>query len=200
MAHSTPISTASIAGILLAGGFSRRFGPQNKLTQRLPDGEMLGLRAAKTLVAALPGAIAVVREGEPAFTEGLIALGYRVVFCQTSHALMADSLKLGILSAQSDFPHLKGVVIALADMPYIQAQTIRQVASGLARATIVQPVIQGQPGHPVAFATSLMPELLAIEGDQGAREVLRAHAADILRLDCQDTGILKDIDTPADLG
>jgi molybdenum cofactor cytidylyltransferase len=191
-----PLSTV---GILLAGGFSRRFGPQNKLTQRLTDGEMIGIRSARTLIAALPVAIAVVRENDPDFTASLAALGYHVVLCHIQHALMADSLKLGIQSAQAVFPHLTGLVIALADMPYIQVETIRQVASGLARASIVQPAMQGQPGHPVAFASRLIPELLAIEGDQGAREVLRAHQADILRLECQDPGILKDIDTPADL-
>jgi molybdenum cofactor cytidylyltransferase len=196
-ASPVPLSTV---GILLAGGFSRRFGPQNKLTHRLPDGEMIGMRAAKTLIATLPDAIAVVSGNETAFTEGLAAMGYRVVCCHMQHAVMADSLKLGILSAQSAFPHMTGLVIALADMPYIQAETIRQVTAGLARASIVQPVMQGQPGHPVAFASRLIPELLAIEGDQGAREVLRAHQADILRLECQDPGILKDIDTPADLG
>lgn len=194
------LASSCTVGLLLAGGFSRRFGPYNKLTQRLPDGEMIGIRAAKTLIGALPESIAVVREPELAFTENLVALGYRVVICEPAHERMADSLKLGIVSAQAAFPHLSGLVIALADMPFIQGETIRQVAAGLARADIVQPVMQGQSGHPVGFSSHLIPELMTIEGDQGAREVLRAHQAKILRLECQDPGILKDIDTPADLG
>ena len=198
MRHSTPTPILTV-GILLAGGFSRRFGPQNKLTQRLPDGEILGIRAAKTLIAALPESIAVVREEAPDFSASLAALGYRVVTCDAAHQLMADSLKLGIASAQAVFPQHSGLVIALADMPFIQTETIRLVADGLARAAIVQPVMQGQPGHPVGFASRLIPDLMTIEGDQGARDVLRAHQADILRLECQDNGILKDIDTPADL-
>lgn len=198
MVHPGPAPTLTVA-ILLAGGFSRRFGAHNKLTQLLPDGEMIGVRAAKTLIAALPDAIAVVRESESAFTDVLQALGYRVVTCEPAHQLMADSLKLGIVSAQAAFPQLSGLVIALADMPFIHSETIRQVADGLARAAIVQPVLHGQAGHPVAFSSHLIPELMAIEGDQGARDVLRTHQADILRLECQDSGILKDIDTPADL-
>ena len=48
-------------GILLAAGFSRRFGAEDKLMQLLPDGRPLALAAAQNLLVALPRTIAVVR-------------------------------------------------------------------------------------------------------------------------------------------
>lgn len=198
MVHPLP-TQPPIVGILLAGGFSRRFGSQNKLLQSLPNGQLIALSAAQALIAALPASVAVIRKTESALAATMADLGFVVVECEDRHQQMSDSLKLGILTAQSAFPHLAGVVIALADMPFIQAETIKQVAAQLAQASIVQPVWQGQPGHPVGFSSALISELLTVEGDQGARTVIRAHQAEVLRWACEDAGILRDIDTPADL-
>lgn len=188
-----------VVGLLLAGGFSRRFGAQNKLLQPLADGQLMALRAAQALIQALPNSIAVIRGYESSLASQLMSLGFKVVACEEQHQQMADSLKLGVVAAQTHFPQMSGLVIALADMPYIQAATITRVAQQLTQARLVQPIFQGQPGHPVGFASDLMPELLQVEGDQGARAVLRAHQTEMLRFECQDAGILKDIDTPADL-
>jgi molybdenum cofactor cytidylyltransferase len=188
-----------IAGILLAGGFSRRFGPQNKLLQPLADGQLVALRAAQALIAALPGSVAVIRTNQPTLSNQLTSLGFKVVECEEQHQQMSDSLKLGLMAAKTAFPAMAGLVIALADMPFIQAGTIQQVAQQLTQARIVQPMYHDQPGHPVGFRSDLIPDLLAIEGDQGARDVLRAHQTEILRFECQDAGVLRDIDTPADL-
>jgi len=195
----TPLSTSSIIGILLAGGFSRRFGPQNKLLQPLPNGQSVALSAAQALIGALPNSVAVIRTTESTLADALTALGFKVVTCEEQHQQMSDSLKLGIVSAQAAFPALTGMVIALADMPFIHTETIQQVAQQLAQAPIVQPEYQGQPGHPVGFRRELMPALLTVTGDEGARAVLRAHQAEVLRFECHDAGILRDIDTPADL-
>lgn len=188
-----------VVGLLLAGGFSRRFGTQNKLLQPLADGQLMALRAAQALIQALPNSVAVIRANASPLAGQLVSLGFKVVTCEEQHQQMADSLKLGVVTAQTHFPHLSGLVIALADMPYIQPTTIARVAQALTQTQVVQPMYQGQPGHPVGFGRDLIPELLRVEGDQGAREVLRAHQAEILRFECQDAGILKDIDTPADL-
>jgi len=188
-----------VVGLLLAGGFSRRFGAQNKLLQPLADGQLIALSAAQALIRALPNSIAVIRANEQPLASQLVSLGFKVVTCEEQHEQMSDSLKLGVVTAQTHCPQMSGLVIALADMPYIQAATITRVAEQLTQARLVQPMYQGQPGHPVGFASDLMPELLLVEGDQGARAVLRAHQAEVLRFECQDAGILKDIDTPADL-
>ncbi|WP_029147867.1 NTP transferase domain-containing protein [Methylophilus sp. 5] len=197
----TPTDPAQrpVVGLLLAGGFSRRFGAQNKLLQPLADGQLMALSAAQTLIQALPNSIAVIRGSESPLASQLMSLGFKVVTCEEQHQQMSDSLRLGVVTAQTHFPHMPGLVIALADMPYIQTATIARVAQQLTQATIVQPMYKNQPGHPVGFCRDLIPELLLVEGDQGARAVLRAHQAEILRFECQDAGILKDIDTPADM-
>lgn len=190
---------SGVVGILLAAGFSRRFGEQDKLMHQLNNGLTVAEASAKTLWRALPHSVAVVREENSALHSTLSALGYHVVLSNKENALMADNLKLGVLAAKSRFPQAAGFVIALADMPFIQAQTISKIADQLTTAAIVQPVFNGKPGHPVGFSQRFTYELLTIAGDQGAREILRAHQDELVLMPVDDEGILRDIDTMADL-
>jgi molybdenum cofactor cytidylyltransferase len=56
---------------------------------------------------------------------------------------------------------------------------------------------QGKRGNPVGFDRRHLPQLLALEGDQGARGILKQYP--VQEVDVDDAGILQDIDTPQDL-
>ena len=184
-------------GILLAAGISRRFGAADKLLHSLPDGRPIALAAAYNLVQALPVSIAVVQPDNPQLAQLLHDAGLHVLPCAS--AGMADSLAAAV-KACDRFAAAPGYVVALADMPYLRAQTIAAVAEGLRHAPICAPLFEGKRGHPVAFATALRDELLALHGDEGARSVLQRYKTEVRLLDCDDPGVLADIDTPADLG
>ncbi len=79
-------------GILLAAGFSRRFGSADKLLQLLPDGRPIALASAESLIKAIPMSIAIVRPENKALTALLRQAGLEVVFCNESDQEMADSL------------------------------------------------------------------------------------------------------------
>ena len=53
----------------------------------------------------------------------------------------------------------------------------RAVASAPAELAVVVPVVHGQRGHPVRFAAHCGPELLQLQGPQGAAAVVRARSA-----------------------
>lgn len=89
----------------------------------------------------------------------------------------------------------------LADMPYVQSQTVQAVIYAYEAEKIVAPVFWGengveQQGHPVLFSSQFFPELAQLSGDNGARSVLRQHALSVISLPVRDAGILRDIDTP----
>ena len=187
-------------GILLAAGFSRRFGAEDKLMQLLPDGRPLALAAAQNLLAALPRTIAVVRPEATVLAALLAQAGAEVVTCAVHEVEMADSLAAGVRYAASHAETDSGYVITLADMPFIQPQTIAAVAAAMMDgALIVAPAYRQQRGHPVAFAASLRGELENLRGDEGARSVLLRHRHEIHVLEVADAGVLADIDTPRDL-
>ena len=187
-------------GILLAAGFSRRFGAEDKLMHRLPDGRPLALAAAHNLLAALPRTVAVVRPQAPALQALLAAAGAEVVVCAPTATAMADSLATAVNRAACHAEAASGYVIALADMPFIQPATIAAVAAALAAgARIAAPRYREQRGHPVGFAADLREELERLHGDEGARSILQRHRQEIHLLEVDDAGILADIDTPRDL-
>lgn len=187
-------------GILLAAGFSRRFGTSDKLLQTLDDGRPMALAAAENLIKAIPLTIAVLRPDNKALADLLKNAGLKIVFCDAKETEMADSLSAAVhYAAQFDESGV-GFVIALADMPYIQPHTIKAIADELnAGAAIVAPAYQGKRGHPVGFSAKFRSELEQLAGDEGARSILKRHVDQIKLLECNDSGILADIDTPEDL-
>ncbi len=69
-----------MVGILLAAGFSRRFGPSNKLLQPLPDGYLIAQVAAKRLIEATPTSVAEVRSENKILADLLQDEGSTCVF------------------------------------------------------------------------------------------------------------------------
>lgn len=187
-------------GILLAAGFSRRFGSADKLLQPLPDSRPIALASAENLIKAIPMSIAVVRPENKVLITLLQRAGLEVVFCNESDQEMADSLTTAIRFSTHLNGANNGFVIALADMPYIQPTTIASVAAELGiGAGIVIPTFNGQRGHPVGFSARFRDALENLHGDEGARSIIKRNPDEVCMLPTDDAGILADIDTPEDL-
>lgn len=191
-------------GILLAAGFSRRFGYTNKLMHPLSDGRPIGLAAAQNLMQAIPTTIAIVRPDNQRLGELLAAAGAKVLTCTEHEQEMADSLSAAVRFSAGFAESSDGFVIALADMPFIRPETILGVANQLVsgasiHTSIIVPTYHNQRGHPVAFSAKFRSDLENLHGDEGARSILKKHPDEIHTLECDDPGILADIDTLADI-
>ncbi|CAB3673176.1 nucleotidyltransferase family protein [Paraburkholderia rhynchosiae] len=189
---------ASLAtGILLAAGVGSRFDPhglQNKLLAHLPERTPVAQEAAHRLLRVVPQVLAVVRPGAEALARLLNDAGCDVVFAPAAERGMGASLAAGIQASED----AGGWIVALADMPRIHLTTIEAVARALdGGASIVAPFYEGQRGHPVGFGAEHRDALLALDGDSGARSLLTSQR--MMRLDVDDAGILRDVDTPEDL-
>ena len=101
---------------------------------------------------------------------------------------------------------IPSALICLADMPMIQSTTIDQILRQSAinslsseHASAFMPVFNGQHGHPVLLHPELFDLILDIQGDTGARILLKTHADQVCEIPVNDPGILRDIDTPGQL-
>jgi molybdenum cofactor cytidylyltransferase len=185
----------SLAGILLAGGASRRFGA-DKLLHPLPDGTPIAVASLRNLRAALPRVVAVIRPGADSLAQLLREGGAEVTVCDRADDGMGMTLAHAVGAARD----ASGWVVALADMPFIRPDTIRRIGARLeGGAALVAPRYAGERGHPVGFAGRFGPALVALTGDAGARDLLRAEAGALALLDLDDPGVVRDVDTPADL-
>jgi molybdenum cofactor cytidylyltransferase len=185
----------NITCVLLAAGSGSRFGA-DKLLHPLEDGVAIAAHAARSLLAATPDVVAVVRWGDFPLYDMLEQEGCQVVMFQGAARGMGASLAHGVAQARG----ADGWVIALADMPRISAETVRKVMAALeAGALVAAPARKGERGHPVGFGAALRDELLALDGDQGARALLERHRDAVQLIECDDPGIFYDIDRKSDL-
>jgi molybdenum cofactor cytidylyltransferase len=185
----------NISAILLAAGSGSRFGG-DKLLHPLPDGTPIGVQAARNLLAAVPDVVAVVRPGDFPLADLLEQEGCHVTVCQHAARGMGASLAHGVGTRG----HADGWVIALADMPLIKSATIEAVVREIeAGRDLVAPAFNGERGHPVGFGRHFAAQLLALDGDAGARDIIAAHKHELTLIECGDPAILQDVDRREDL-
>ena len=188
--------------MLLAAGAGTRFGgdkllaPLAHASHGVAEGTPIGVAACLHLAAALPRVIAVVRPRDVELARALARAGAQVIECARAHEGMGVTLAAAV-AATAD---AEGWVVALADMPWIAPATIAAVAARVrGGAGLVAPSYGGRRGHPVGFAHVHYVALSNLDGDEGARRVVAAHADTLELLAVDDPGVLRDVDTPADL-
>lgn len=189
-----------LVGILLAAGYSRRFGA-DKLLALLPDGTPVALASARALRDGLKIALgentqifAVMRPEQMELAKLLSHNDITVLTSAAAERGMGASLSAAVTAT----PDAQGWIVALADMPFLKPDTVATVARALVDgATVAAPLVNGQRGHPVGFTQTFGPALRGLDGDEGARQVIAGTS--ITLLPCEDTGALRDVDLPADL-
>lgn len=178
------------AAVVLAAGSSTRFG-SDKLSALL-EGEPLirhAIRAARA--APVEQVIVVAREGlELGEWPGTPEVKRIAI---DSDALSA-SLKAGIAAAGE----VDGAFVFLGDMPRVPHHVASRLAAALGRTYAAIPRCEGKSGHPVLLSARSFADLARLTGDAGAGRLLKARD-DIAHVDCQDPGVLFDVDRPEDL-
>ncbi|GAC1515270.1 MAG: nucleotidyltransferase family protein [Gemmatimonadaceae bacterium] len=164
-----------IAALLLAAGVGRRFGRQKLL---VPLGTIPLVRhAARRLIdEPVDDVIVVGGADREELRDALAGLAVRIVDAGGGRPAMSASLRAGMLALPAA---AQAVVVALGDEPTVPAGVVARSIDiwRRERSPIVVPVYDGHPGHPVLFDLTLRDELLAVEGDVGARPIIARDAA-----------------------
>jgi molybdenum cofactor cytidylyltransferase len=185
--------------VLLAAGFSRRFG-SDKRRHRLTGGASLLGASVRLYGAAFHRLIVVLRPEDDDLADDIATAAsslenLQVVRCADAHLGMGHSLACGARAA-AGWRHL---FVTLADMPWVRAETLRRLREALLAAppqAIVQPVHHATSGHPVGFGAHHLAALTRLTGDTGARAVVERAREHLIPIDVDDPGVLRDLDTP----
>lgn len=187
-----------VAVLLLAAGASRRMEGRDKLLEDV-GGQPLLRYTARHAVSAAGQVFVMLPPDCPKRRATLQGLPVQLVVVPDCATGMAAAVRAGMAAIAQD---CEAVIVALADMPDITADTYSRLIAAHNRANggdICRAVTQsGRPGHPVLFDRHFFPALAQVRGDRGGREVVRANPQAVIDVPTLGEGATRDLDTPED--
>jgi len=189
-----------VAAVILTAGASSRMGRDKGLLPVPGGGTFLSRLAWSLLEGGCAEVLAVVGAAEPAFRSAVERerLPVRLVRNPDPSRGQLSSLHEALDDLAPRAP--RAIVMAPVDLPLVASATVRAVIEAWSRsgAPVVRPSRGGRHGHPVLFDARVLAELRGADLSEGARAVVRAHAAEACDVEVDDQGAFEDIDTPED--
>ena len=189
------------AGIILAAGESKRFGQPKQLIQ-IKGKYLLEWVLHAALNSKLEKVILVLGHEYQAIRNRVDERSYgeklRVVYNKDFRQGQSTSLKSGLSEIRGTFPQ---VMLLLGDQPLVSREMINMLLERFDQSekTIGVPVYKGERGNPVIFTQTFYDELMTIEGDMGARHLIKRHDRDVLKIEIEAPTVFLDVDSPEDL-
>jgi molybdenum cofactor cytidylyltransferase len=179
--------------IVLAAGRSTRMGAANKLLANLGGKPVLRHVADAVAAAGLPALLVT----------GHMAEAVRAVVPELPAAHAADyadglarSLATGIAAVPADW---SAAIVALGDMPLVDAALLRRLAAAARADAVVVPVADGKRGNPLAWGRAHFARLATLAGDVGGKALLAEPGVEVIEIDAESDAIRADVDTPSAL-
>ena len=192
----TPKLPIRLNAILLAAGGSSRYGECKQLVEI--NGSSLIRLAVDKLIPLFPPdrIIVVVGANSEAVAQGVGDLPVRTVYNTGWQRGLASSLKAGLNSVE---PDCRAVLITLCDQTLVSEECLRRLIDRWLTDTseIVASGYADTVGTPAIIPAEFYPQIQAMEGDSGAKSILKNNTGRVSTLPIPEAEF--DIDVPADL-
>lgn len=184
-----------VAGVILAGGGSSRFG-QPKMLVPWKGKPLIAHVVEEARKSHLSPIVVVTGSEDAAIRTALV--DYPDLIIQHNDQWQdgqSTSLRKGVQSIQAS---VGAAIFFLADQPFVN----REIVSALVdrhqkhRSKVIVPVVHGKRTNPVLFDQSTFGRLAGLSGDVGGRALFAEFGMDAL--EWKDERLLYDIDTPED--
>ena len=182
----------SVDIILLASGFSARFGPENKLLRPFHGKSLVGY--------ALDLACSLRLGGEVLFVHAVTEVGseaggrpVRKIFNAHPEHGLRESVRLGVETSSASY-----YLFIPCDQPFLDRATIETIVSRRLPGRIVSPRCRGKPGNPTLFSAFFRQELLSLADGESPRLLKRRHADRVDWVEFENPRPFRDIDTTED--
>jgi len=185
-----------VAAIVLAAGRSTRMGGPNKLLAEIGGKPLVRIAAEQALASRASPVIVVTGHEQERVAAALKDLPVKLVHNPDFASGLGGSLKTGIAAVPAE---ADGAVVCLGDMPQVDAALIDRLIGAFdpeKGALAVVPVFDGRRGNPVLWSRRFFPDLMAIEGDVGARHLISRYSEAVAEVAVNGKAGLVDVDTP----
>jgi len=185
---------SEIAVIVLAAGTSSRAGSVNKLLSSYKDKPMVAhVVEAATRLSGCPVYVVVGHQADKV-RAALSRFDLNFIENPDFDQGMSTSLIRGIKALP---PSITGALICLGDMPRIEVQHLQQLISVCTGAdSLCVPMYQGKQGNPVLWGRDYFDDILTLDGDVGAKSLIKKHTDIVKCVEMPDDAVLFDIDHP----
>ncbi len=185
-----------IAAILLAAGLSSRTKRFHKLLLPYKGKKLLDHAITAITRSAITYLIIVTGKQQRKIRKIIPKKDMiKVVYNPKYRSGMASSIKVGLQYLPKEVTHF---FIALADMPKVNKNHYNKIISAIKKnpKLPVVPYVDGQAANPVLFPKHFIRKLQLLEGDLGARMLLRRSKH--TKLAFRQSALLTDLDSLAD--
>ncbi len=188
-----------IAALVLAAGRSTRMGAVNKLIAEIGGKPLVRIAAEQALASRASPVIVVTGHEREKVEAALAGLPVRLVHNPGYAEGLGTSLKAGIAAVPED---VDGAIVCLGDMPQVDSRLIDKLIAAFdpeKGALVAVPSIEGRRGNPVLWSRRFFNDLMAIQGDLGARHLISSYAEAVVEVPVEGAAALTDVDTPESL-
>jgi molybdenum cofactor cytidylyltransferase len=192
------MSESQVGIIILAAGGSTKLGHPKQLVQF--EGQSLIRRSVEMALAVDAAAVIVILGSKASeIADEIGDLPAKKVINDDWSAGISSSLKAGLARLIELHPSIEAALIMLSDQPFISEQTVRSLLDAYHSSDkpIAAAEYNGVVGVPAVFDRSVFDELMTLEGDAGARVVIRRDPGRVAAVPMPEAAF--DIDTPDDL-
>jgi CTP:molybdopterin cytidylyltransferase MocA len=182
--------------LILAAGASSRMRGTDKLLESVLGRPLIAHVASRALATGCPVSVTL-DASRPLRSAALAGLPVRQIVVPDPGRGMTASLQAGLAA----LPATAAVMVLLGDMPDLTTpdlETLLELAKAHPDLILRACATGGLPGHPVLFPPWVRPEIDALQGDPGPREVLRRHKDRLRMIPLPGLRAITDLDTPED--
>jgi molybdenum cofactor cytidylyltransferase len=168
--------------IILAAGASSRLGtPKQNL---IYQGQTLLQRAIHTALtsACCEKIVVVLGANEGVIRPNIFDHQINITYNPNWQEGIASSIRLGITELQKLEPNIKAAILMLCDQPFVDPLLIYQLTERKAENNngIIACAYKDTLGVPALFDASYFPQLLMLQGKEGAKKLIKAFSHDVL--------------------
>ena len=195
-ADVVPPHPKRIAAVVLAAGRSTRMGGPNKLLAEIARRPLVRIVAEEALASRADPVIVVAGHQRAEVEKALAGLRVRIVHNPDFAEGLGTSLRAGIAAVPADSD---AAIVCLGDMPRVDAALMNRLIAAFdpdRGALVVVPTFEGKRGNPVLWSRRFFPDLMAIEGDVGARHLIGRYSEAVAEVPVEGKAALIDVDTP----